>query len=144
MKNERIVSIGTNSMIYHKPGCRYIAKIKQQNKMSLPKSEAKREEYHVCRYCNSMNHHIRTEQQRIEYYSKYKKMQFNYINGILYVKTEIGCWKLVYVRREEKIALYHRNATTKPLDFEHPQYEAYHRKEDKPWGNSIESYLDYI
>ena len=41
-------------------------------------------------------------------YSKYKKMQFNYINGILYVKTEIGCWKLVYVRREEKIALYHR------------------------------------
>ena len=108
MKNERIVSMGTNSMIYHKPGCRYIAKIKQQNKMSLPKSEAKREGYHVCRYCNSMNHHIRTEQQRIEYYSKYKKMQFNYINGILYVKTEIGCWKLVYVRREEKIAWYHR------------------------------------
>ena len=60
------------------------------------------------------------------------------------MKSEIGCWKLVYVRREEKIALYHRNATTKELDFEHPQFEAYHRQEDKMFCNTIEGCLDYI
>lgn len=144
MANKRIVSIGTKSMIYHKPGCRYVARIKGKNKMTLPKYDARSEGYHVCRYCNSMNHHLRVEQQTMDFYSKYKKMQFNYISGILYVKTEIGCWKLVYVRKEEKIALYHRNTTNKPLDFEHPQYEAYHRQEDKPYCNSIEGYLDYI
>lgn len=144
MNNERIVSIGTNSMIYHKPGCRYVSRIKNQHKMYLPKHEAKKEGYHVCRYCNSMNHHFRVEQQTLDFYSRCKKMQFNYINGILYVKSEIGCWKLVYVRREEKIALYHRNTANKSLDFEHPQYEAYHRQEDKPFCNSIEGCLDYI
>ena len=30
------------------------------------------------------------------------------------------------------------------MDFEHPQYEAYHRQEDKPFCNSIEVYLSYI
>lgn len=144
MNNERIVSIGANSMIYHKPGCRYVERIKHKNRMLLPKHDAKAEGYHVCRYCNSMNHHYHVEQHTIDFYSRCKKMQFNYIDGIVYVKSEIGCWKLVYVRKEEKIALYHRNTTTKPLDFEHPQYEAYHRQEDKPFCNSIEGYLDYI
>lgn len=144
MNNERIVSIGTNSMIYHKPGCRYVERIKYQNRMSLPKRDAKVEGYHVCRYCNSMNHHYRVEQHTLDFYSRRKKMQFIYIDRILYVKSEIGCWKLVYVRKEEKIVLYHRNTTTKPLDFEHPQYESYHRQKDKPYCNSIEGYLDYI
>ena len=144
MSAERIVSIGTNSMVYHKPGCRYVSRIKNQNKMSIRKHEARKEGYHVCRYCNSMNHHFRVEQKTLNFYSTYKKMQFNYINGILYVKSEIGCWKLVYVRREEKLALYHRNATNKPLNFEYPQYETYHRQEDKMYCNSIEGYLDYI
>lgn len=144
MNNERIVSIGTNSMIYHKPGCRYVERIQYKNRMSLPKSDARREGYHVCRYCNSMNHHYRVEQQTLDFYKRVKKMQFNFINGILYVKSEIGCWKIVYIRKEEKFALYHRNATAKELDFEHPQYEPYHRQEDKPFCNTIEGYLDYI
>ena len=144
MNNERIVSLGINSMIYHKPGCRYVERIKYKNRMSLTKHDAKIEGYHVCRYCNSMNHHYRVEHNKRDFYSRCKKLQFNYIDGILYVKSEIGCWKLVYVRREEKIALYHRNTSTKPLDFEHPQYEAYHRQEDKPFCNSIEGYLSYI
>ena len=39
MKNERIVSLGTTSMIYHKPGCRYVERIKYKNRMSLPKGD---------------------------------------------------------------------------------------------------------
>ena len=144
MNNERIVSIGTNSMIYHKPGCRYVERIKYKNRMSMPKSDARREGYHVCRYCNSMNHHYRVEQHTLDFYECAKKMQFNFINGILYVKSEIGCWKIVYIRKEEKFALYHRNTVAKELDFEHPQYEPYHRQEDKPFCNSIAGYLDYI
>ena len=144
MNNERIVSNGTNSMIYHKPGCRYVERIKFKNRMSLPRHDARAEGYHVCSYCNSMNHHYNVEQQTLGYYSRCKKMQFNYIDGILYVKSEIGCWKLVYVRKEEKLALYHRNTVARELDFDHPQYEPYHRQEDKPFCNSIEGYLDYI
>jgi len=144
MNNERIVSIGTNSMIYHKPGCRYVERIQYKNRMSLPKSDARKEGYHVCRYCNSMNHHYRVEKSTIDYYSRCKKMQFNLIDGILYVKSEIGCWKIIYIRKRESFALYHRNSTTKELDFDNPQYEQYHCQEDKPYCNSIEGYIDYI
>lgn len=144
MNNERIISIGTNSMIYHKPGCRYVGRIQDKNKMSLPKGDARKEGYHVCKYCNCMNHHYRAEQRTLDYYQNHKKMQFRFVDGILYVKSQIGCWKIVYVRKFESFVLYHRNTTTKELDFNHPQYEQYHRQEDKPACNSIAGYLDYI
>ena len=85
MKNERIVSLGTTSMIYHKPGCRYVERIKYKNRMSLPKGDAKANGYHICRYCNNMNHHIKAEESTLDYYERCKKMQFKYINGIKYV-----------------------------------------------------------
>lgn len=144
MNNERIISVSTDSKIYHKPGCRYVDRIKYKNKMSLPRHDARAEGYHVCRYCNSMNHHIKGERNILDYYEQNKNMQFKYIDGILYVKSEIGCWKLVYIRKEEKIALYHRNTVVKALDFEHPQNEPYHRQEDKAYCYTIAGYLDYI
>lgn len=144
MNNKRVVSLGTNSMIYHKPGCRYEYMIKNRNRMYLARYDARGEGYHVCKYCNSMDHHYRTEMSTIDFYSRVKKMQFNYIDGILYVKTDIGCWKLVYSRKKEKIALYHKNDSDKEVDFSNPQNENYHRQEDKPYAYSIAGYLDYI
>ena len=102
MNNERIVSIGTNSMIYHKPGCRYVERIKYKNRMSLPRHDARAEGYHVCRYCNSMNHHYNVEQQTLDYYSRCKKMQFNYIDGILYVKCQCRFY-FVCFRRSKNV-----------------------------------------
>lgn len=144
MRNERIVSIGAKSMIYHKPGCRYVDRIKYKNRMSLSKQDAKNEGYHTCKYCNSMNYHCKAEQPKMDFYSKKRNLQFNYIDKILYVKSEIGCWKLVYMSKAERIALYHRNTIAKPLDFKHPQYEPYHRQVDNPHCNSIAGILDYI
>lgn len=144
MKNERIVSMQANTMIYHKPGCRYIKRIQYKNKLSLSKKDAKKEGYHICRYCNSMDHHMRTEDLVIDYYNRIKNMQFQYMNGILYVKTEIGIWKLVYIRKEEKIALYHGNRTGDRIQFEHPEREPYHRQDDKMFSNTISEHLRYI
>jgi len=77
MNNERIVSIGTNSMIYHKPGCRYVERIQYKNRLSKTKSDAKKEGYHICRYCNSMNHHYKVEQRTLEFYENVKKIAKN-------------------------------------------------------------------
>lgn len=144
MNNERIVCIGTNSMIYHKPGCKYCNNMKYENMMHLSKNDARKAGYRSCRYCNGMNYHYHTEQSSIAYYRNNKNMQFNYIDGILYVKSEIGCWKLVYIRKEERIALFHRNDSKYEVNFDKPQYESYHRQEDKPYSNSISGYLNYI
>lgn len=45
---------------------------------------------------------------------------------MLYVKTEIGCWRLVYSRGMEYIVLYHRNTRQAPIDFQYSELGKYH------------------
>lgn len=71
-------------------------------------------------------------------------MEFKYMGGILYVKTAMGCWKLVYSKSQEQIALYHRNARQKPLDFKHPDQDRYHQQKDQLYFKNIAMALNYI
>ena len=71
-------------------------------------------------------------------------MEFEYIKGILYVKTDMGCWKLVYSRGMEQIALYHRNSRQAPLDFRHPEMGRYHQQKDQLYFRNIALALNYI
>ena len=71
-------------------------------------------------------------------------MDIKYIDGVLYVKSEIGCWKLVYIKKNEFLVLYHRNTVTYTTDFTHPETDSYHRQTDVPSSNTISSYLNYI
>ena len=139
-----IISFESKTKVYHKPGCHHISRIKSGNQIIMSKKLAESLGYRICRCCNGMGHHMRTENSSIEYYEKNKGMKFKYINGVLYVKTEIGCWKLVYVRRTREIVLYHRNRSKVEVNFECPQYESYHRQEDVPHAGSISHYLKYI
>lgn len=141
MGKTRIVCYGSD--VYHKLGCRYVDRMLQQNQLQVTRDDAIRHGCRICRYCNSMNHHVYTEDSVIEYFKR-NGMQFKYIDGILYVKTEISCWKLVYVRAEEKLTLFHRNASSVPVNFEHPEHERYHHQDDVPYASTISKYLNYI
>lgn len=144
-KNSKcIVSFESKSKVYHKPGCHHISRIKKRNQIEMTKGEAERAGFRICRCCNGMGHHKRAEKHVLEHYEKEKGMEFKYIDGILYAKTDFGCWKMVYVRGEQRIVLYHRNHTDKELNFEEPQYEFYHRQHDVPHSGSISHYLKYI
>lgn len=144
-KNSRvIICFESKSKVYHKPGCYQIARIKKRNRIEVTKEEAERAGFRICKCCNGMGHHIRTEKRVLEHYEKEKGMVFKHIDGILYVKTEIGCWKMVYTRGNQRIVLYHRNDTDKEINFDIPQYESYHRQLDVPYSCSISRYLKYI
>ena len=80
----------------------------------------------------------------LDYYKRKMAMDYKMVDGILYVKTEVSCWKLVYSRREEKIFLYHRNKSSQPLNFDLPQAERYHRQTDVQPSASINKHLRYI
>lgn len=71
-------------------------------------------------------------------------MEFKYKDGMLYVKTKVGCWKLVYARNMEQIALYHRNSRQAELDFKHPEKDRYHQQKDQLYFNNIAQALNYI
>lgn len=144
MKERRIVSYGAESHIYHKPGCRYAKRILPKNYMEMSKEDARANGYRSCRCCNSMNYHYSTEFGCIDFFERKKDMQFRYINGILYVKTAVSCWKLVYCRKNEKMAIYHRNRNFQPVNFNRIQDEQYHRQGDIQYVSNINRCLNYI
>lgn len=142
MSIKRVVCYGSD--VYHKPGCKYVRRMKTMNTLHVTKDDAIRHHCRICRYCNSMNYHLNVEKETISSFESEKNMQFKVIDGILYVKTDIGCWKLIYVRREEKITLYHRNKSFEPINWEHPEKENYHHQNDIPYSETIGNYLSYI
>lgn len=142
MKRARVLS--TESKVYHRPACRYVKRIQYANRMELMPKEAKQYGYRPCKCCNTMAYLYDTEWSSLDYFERKWDLQFCFKDGVVYVKTAISCWKLVYSRREERIALYHRNASKVPVDFEHPENERYHRQNDCANAKSISAMCKYI
>ena len=142
MKSNRVLSTATD--IYHKPGCRYTKQIYNRNKMELLFWEAREYGYRPCKCCNTMVFLYDVEKDSLCRMESEWGLRFQMRDGILYVQTSISCWKLVYSKKEEKIALYHRNSSDKPVDFKKPQYEQYHRQKDCPNGNSTSKMCRYL
>ncbi len=144
MSQKRVISMENNTKIYHKNGCRYTHRILSQNFYQTTRKDARRYGFRCCRYCNSMNHHFKTEEHVLDNYAEQYGFTYKYDNGMLYVKTEIGFWKLVYSRKEEKIAIYHRNDAAEPVNMDNPEQEQFHRQKDIDYSTSIAGCLNYI
>ena len=142
MKTKRVLS--TESFVYHRANCPYVKRIYEKNKMILPKAEAREHGYRPCKCCNTMGYLYLEEQCNLDYFGRKWNMEFLLLDGILYVKTPVGCWKLVYSKKEEKIALYHRNDSDEPVCFDKPQNEHYHRQTDCANARTITSLCTYI
>ena len=142
MSTKRIKSIESN--IYHRPTCKYIGFMKPGNRETLLWEDVKNRGYCACRHCNNMSFLCSSEKKTIEWNKNTRNMEFKYIKGILYLKTDMGCWKLVYSRGMEQIALYHRNSRQAPLDFKHPEIGRYHQQKDQLYFRKIALALNYI
>ena len=141
MSTKRIMSIESN--VYHRPTCKYIGFMKPKNKEILLLEDAK----HCgrpCRHCNRMSFLYRFEQKTIKWNAETRGMEFKYIDGILYVKTTVGCWKLVYAKGREQIVLYHRNSRHITVEFQHPEKDRYHQQRDHLYFKNITLALNYI
>lgn len=144
MKNDRIVSFQSSAKVYHRPNCHYAKRIKNANGYVFSRNEAVRMGFRPCKCCNSMDYLVRDANGILSAYEKIYDMQFRYIDGILYVKTELNGWKLVYSCKAEKIVIYHRNRSKRDIDFEHPDREKYHQQKDIRYVVGIKKALQYI
>lgn len=142
MSMKRVMSMETN--IYHKPHCHHAKRIQEKHMMIMDPQAAKSYGYRACRCCNGMNFSFNDERNVIAYYEKEKELQFNYKDGSLYVKTTIGCWRVVYSRGMELFALYHRNYCDQEVDFVNPENERYHLQKDQRYFCNINTVLKYI
>lgn len=139
---KRVMSMEAN--IYHKPHCYHAKRIQDKNKIVIDSKAAKFSGYRPCKCCNTMNFSYNDELHSINYYERKKGMQFNFKGGSLYVKTNIGGWKLVYSSKSELFTLFHRNRSKQEIDFNNPENEHYHLQKDQANFVSINKALNYI
>lgn len=142
MKGTRVISMETN--IYHRPSCRYAKRILPKNRMEIRPYEARQYGNRPCKCCNTMKYLYERDIATLDYYKRRFGMDYKMVDGILYVRTEISCWKLIYSKKEERIFLYHRNKSRQPLNFETPEKERYHRQEDCQGSSTMNNHLRYI
>ncbi|SCX09660.1 hypothetical protein SAMN02910339_01378 [Lachnospiraceae bacterium YSD2013] len=138
----RTVCYGSD--VYHKPGCHYVAMMKRENRLDVTKANAIAHDCHVCKYCNSIHYHLNVEDSFIRSYKNKYGFDFVVIGDALYVRTEISCWKIAYIKSQEHFTLFHINRVPENFDFTHPQTCRYHFQADAPQSESIAHYLRYI
>jgi len=144
MYKRRIASISSQSNIYHYPGCHYAKRILPKYELEKTKHDMEKDGFRPCKYCNSMNYRFGQERLNLQRYAQYRKMEFKMVDGQLFIKTEIGCWKLIYSKHRQSFILYHRNASGRPVNFEHPERERYHKQMDQLYSDTITSVFIYI
>jgi len=118
--------------------------MKPANKLRVTRESARRHGCRMCKYCDGIHYYIGLAEDTIRNYKEYKGMDFNFLDGAFYVKTEIGCWKIAYSRAIGKLVLFHMNYMPKDFDFTHPNTLPYHRQTDMREADSIAKVLNYI
>ena len=132
------------SDVYHKPGCHYVSMMKRENRLEVTKANAIAHDCRPCKYCNSIHYHINVEDSFLRSYKNKYDFDFVVIDEALYVRTEISCWKIVYIKSQEHFVLFHINRVPENFDFTHPQTCRYHFQAGAPKSKSIVGLLRYI
>lgn len=140
----RVVSMEAKNMVYHRAECRYAKKIYKRNKMLVPKQAAEKQGYRPCKCCDSMNFFYQLGKEEITSYAQEKNMNLDFKDGKIYVRTDAGCWKILYIKSIQKFILHHKNHVEGRIALEEIENGGYHRQWDVETAKSIMDYLQYI
>ena len=77
--------------------------------MEISRSQAEELGYFVCPHCDGMRALYSFEKKAIEKYVGKENLFVDMVGDWLYVRTEIGCWKIVYQKKTGKFLLFHKN-----------------------------------
>ena len=132
--------------IYHRHGCIYAGRIKPGNRMEISIGQAQEHHYHECKYCVGLRGDVRVHKTAFAAWSQKRKVNFYYHKGsdTLYIRTEIGCWKIFLKEELGKYLLYHRNTYSAEMKLGEVIYGDFHRQSDVKATDSMEKLVDYI
>ncbi len=135
-----------NRKVYHKLSCMYAKRIKKDNCMVLGPEHAERLGYCECKFCAGLRGEIKTGKQKMKSYEKKYDVSIVYREetDTLYVKTDVGFWKIYLNKQSKKYVLCHRNYYDKEIPFETAIYGGYHRQHDVKEMQDIHCLIEYI
>lgn len=132
--------------IYHRLGCIYAKRIKPDNKIELSAEQARRRNYHECKYCAGLAGDVKVHKDSLATWEWKHKMQFAYqkTTDTFYIQTEVGFWKIFVKEDFGKYLLYHRNTFSKEMNFRQAINGDFHRQKDVVPTESMEKIVEYI
>lgn len=71
-------------------------------------------------------------------------MNVNLKDGKIYVRTDVGCWKIVYKISCQRFIFFHRDYVNGRIRLEDAEKVPFHRQKDMPEAGSVMKYLKYI
>ena len=79
-------------------------------------------------------------------YDERWNLSFTYVasKDTLYVRTEIGCWKIIWIEELGGYILYHMNRPGETVSIDDLLHGGYHRQVDVCPGKNIKRLLKYI
>lgn len=139
-------AIEKKQRIYHRCGCMYAQRIKPEHRKELDSKKVLMLHYRECKYCGGLAGDVRAHRKTIDTWTQKNNMIFTYHGKTqtLYMRTEIGCWKIF--RKEElgQYLLYHRNFYDKGMRFKEAANGEYHRQRDVKATASLDKLVEYI
>lgn len=141
---KRMISMESTSMVYHRAECRYARKILTKNRMQLNWEDAEQKGYRPCACCDGALFLYSSERDAIRNYAEMFQMNVDLKDNKIYVRTDVGCWKIVYKIRDQKFILLHRNYVSGRISLDDVEKAPFHRQTDIPEAGSIMKYLKYI
>ena len=140
----RMMSKESASKVYHRPECRYARKIYKRNRVQMDWEKAEWKGYRPCRCCDGGDFLYRLELEDIKCFAEHYDLDVDLKNNKIYVRTDVGCWKIIYKRSEQKFRLLHRNYVNGRIGLDEVDNAPYHRQGDMGESGSIMKYLKYI
>lgn len=132
--------------IYHRCGCMYARRIKADHRLEKSGDKVKRRHYRECKFCAGLQGDVNVHKNAFDTWSKKENMTFTYRKetDTLYIRTEVGFWK-VFVKKElNQYLLYHRNAYSSGMDWRQAANGTFHRQSDVPATESLGKIVGYV
>lgn len=134
----------SSNMAYHRPECRYVGRIRKKNRIKMEWEDAEWKGYRPCKCCGGIDFLYKMEKEKIERYAEQFKLDIDLRDRKIYVRTDVGCWKIIYKIRNQRFILLHRNYVNGRINLEDAEKALFHRQGDIPEAGSIMKYLQYI
>lgn len=132
--------------IYHRCGCMYARRIQPQNRLEMSRNKAQKRHYRECRFCAGLKGDVYVHRKAFADRAARKHMTFTYRKDTdtLYIRTEVGFWKVFLKAELGQYLLYHRNYYRAGMDFEQAIRGDFHRQTDVKATESLEKIVGYI
>lgn len=112
--------------------------------MQMNWEEAEWKGYRPCKCCDGADFLYNLELGAIKYFAEQYNLDVDLKNHKIYIRTDVGCWKIVYKRSIQKFILLHRNYVSGRISLGEAEHAPFHRQGDMAEAGSIMKYLKYI